>query len=223
MRISAAALIGIAFGAAVSQQSFASPEEFINVDRLYGDFNAGSPGNEVVVPVYNLVDLDHDGYPDRLRVWLDTYTAGTNTQLYSSAVRAYLTPTLPAGCDPEEAFENLSFEPQVTRSGSDPRVTVYLGLNMWCFNGAEAVGQQNTIVYSASVAEAGGDAWKYFTADHELWGFGEIDPDGDSTNDAIYLLFGTDVPRGANGTVLLLDKATGTVLSSNAYPVVRVR
>jgi hypothetical protein len=223
MHAATAALVGIAFGAAVSQQAFAGAEDFINVDLLYGDFNAGNPGPEVVVPRYTLVDQDVDGYPDRLRVWLDTYIAGTNTKLYSSGARAFNTPPLPAGCDPASAFDHLTFEPQVTRSGADPRITVYLGLNMWCFDGAQDVWQQNAVVYSASVAAAGGDAWRYVAAKRELWGFGEIDTNGDTINDAISLLTGADVATGANGIVAVLDKATGAVLSSNAYPVVRIK
>ena len=223
MRSSAAALFGIAFGAAVSQQVWASAEDYLDAGLMFGDFNAGNPGPEVVVPRFTFVDQDADGYPNLVRVWFDTYAAGTNTKLYTSAIKSFGTPPLPAGCDPAAAFDNISLFPQVRRSGTSPRITMFLGLNMSCFDGVDDIEQENTAVYSASVAAAGGGAWRYIAAKRYLWGFGEVDTDGDALNDAISVMLGVDVATGANGTVVVLDKATGTVLSSTVYPVVRIQ
>lgn len=223
MHSSMAAWFGVALGAAVSQQGWAGAEDYIDAGLMFGDFNAANPGPEVVIPRFTFVDQDVDGYPDLIRVWFDTYAAGTNNKLYGSGVKSFGTPPLPAGCNPATAFDNISLNPQVRRSGTSTRITMFLGLNMFCFNGVEEIEQENTAVYSASVANAGGGAWRYIAAKRYLWGFGEVDTDGDTLHDAISVMLGLDVATGSNGIVVVLDKATGAVLSSNGYPVVRTQ
>lgn len=213
-------IVGTLLSAMFTQAGVAA-DDFLDVSRLYGDFNVGSAGNELAVPRWTFVDTNANGYPDYVNVWFDTYTAGTSTKLYSSTSKAFALPALPAGCSPTVAADDLDFNPKVMRRDEASRIHLAMGFSLWCYDGANWQERDSAAIYSASVASAGGSPWKYASDNVFLVGVNGIDTDGDTITDSLALIQAYDLTGGSNAMMVIINATTGVVTSKVHYPIIR--
>jgi hypothetical protein len=206
-------------------------------EPLFEDFNAANAGPEIAIPYFKEVDTNADGYPDIIKLRFDVYTAGTNTLLYSSALKSFATPAIPSGCTPTTPQDfNFSYNltPRAREAQLDsnavlhnasPRVHAVLNMELRCLDGVSPdwVTSRNVGVYSADLSSAAGTAWSRIFTGVAAWSFGGVDIDGDLITDKL-LLSVTSQPAtgGTNITVHALEPATGAYfVPSKTYPMIR--
>jgi len=208
---------GIAYLACAS--AVVSADEFAYVEPLFKDLAPGAPGGEITItPLLNWVDTDADGYPDKLKMAFNVWTAGTNTKLLQTVKQTVTPPPLPCTL-PLWVDDDLGIKFMGATSAS--RVHMVLSANVECeeTGTGEIKFADKAIWYSADVASTGASyamAWK----DWEVLGTNGVDWDGDGTKE-LQLILDKENAAGdtAKGRVIYMSFSDGTIEADNIYDI----
>ena len=191
----------------------ASADPLIGTKALLKDTVAGSPGNELITPVFDEQDNDQDFYPDKITVKFKVYTAGSTNKLFNTTQRAYTPPAAPFCAN--SFYDDWDWEP-VFFGEDNTHTGVAISFEATCENSNTQKEVYGTYVYVGDTTQAGSSWAKSWG--QELIGIDMVDWDDDQ-QDEVEVILAVPTNAGLKLRTIFLDKETGAVESDKRYLV----
>lgn len=191
-----------------------SADQFSDVKPLFKDLTPGAPGDELsITPVISWLDTDGDNYPDKLKIALNVWDAGTNTKSLQTDKKTVTPPVcaLTEFSDDEEIGINFS------EASGPSRVDMVMSFEMDCLDSSLIASHPvyKTIWYSADVAT--GSSYVRTWRDWRVFGTNEVDWDDDGTSELQIILDRENVAGDTTKTRVIYMSYDGTIEADNVY------
>lgn len=184
--------------------SIASADQFLNLEP---NFMNGA----VFVPLFTNIDTDLDGYPDKMTVRYNVYTAGTTTKSLATKPRTVAYPPVPCT---SPVSGDRDFDTRFAGAASTSRRHIILDLYTTCVESGtgEPKEAHRAVLYSANVVSSGASWMKYWNG-WSVVGATRVDWDSDGTAE---MMLGLENPAG-KVRVMFIQMSDGTIEADNTY------